>query len=329
VEVAHATAGWSAETLIVMVRPPEGGRGPAERLVVRLPPVDPSFPGDAAHALQVQAVVQEAVAPWVPAPSPVVLETDTSWVGTPFLVMPFVDGHVPDQAPVLDNWVTDASPAQQRALFNSLLSVMARLHRLDWVTAGLTSDLRGADGGPVGGAVLAGELRWWEDYLGWSAELTGGAGSPVLHDALAWCAERLPGDEPAPSLLWGDPRLGNLVVDDDDRSVLAVLDWELASIGPAEMDLAWLLVLEWSSNELIGLRVPGFPDHDETVATYQALLGREVADLGWHELFALTRSAAISNHQARMAARAGYDYVLAPDDENLMLGLLARRLREV
>jgi aminoglycoside phosphotransferase (APT) family kinase protein len=321
VALSHAAAGWSAETVLVTVQ--RGGDGPSERLVIRLPPVDPSFPG---LSLGAQATAQQAAgAGGVPVPAPVLFEPDEAWLGAPFLAMPFVAGHVPGQAPALDPWVTGSGEALQRRLFENLLEVMANLHRADWTGAGLGGWLRGGREALAGRPTLHGELAWWRAYLSWSDERTGGASAAVLADGMARCEEGRPHEEPAPSLLWGDPRLGNLVVD-DDRSVAAVLDWELVSIGPAEMDLAWLLVLQWSTDTLIGSEVPGFPDHDESVTCFESMLGRRVLDLGWHELFALTRTAAISNHQARMAARLGSDYVVGPDGENPMLQLLARRL---
>ena len=123
----------------------------------------------------------------------------------------------------------------------------------------------------------------------------------ALAAALDWCRAHRPVTSPDPVLLWGDPRLGNLVVD-DDRHVVAVLDWEMATLGPAEMDLAWYLALDAATAALTGRRVAGFPEAHETLALYERCGGRPVADLAWHEIFALTRALAISDRQARMRA---------------------------
>ncbi len=80
--------------------------------MVRLPPLEPSFPD---YDLEPQAVVQNAVAAsGVPAPAPAVVVTDQSYVDAPFLVMPLVPGHVPGPAPLFDPYVRDAGPALQR-----------------------------------------------------------------------------------------------------------------------------------------------------------------------------------------------------------------------
>ena len=70
--------------------------------------------------------------------------------------------------------------------------------------------------------------------------------------------------EREPVLLWGDVRLGNLVFD-EARAVVAVLDWDLASLGPPEMDLGWHFGLDFMMEELFGRRVTGFPSHVETL----------------------------------------------------------------
>lgn len=326
-DLAHASAGWSNETLLVTIGTTGSARGRADRVprrvVVRLPPLQPSFPG--ADDPAGQGAVHEAVAAaGVPAPAPVTVVDDERWLGVPFLVMPHVAGHVPGQAPALDPWVTGSSAALQRALYEGFVDTVAAVNRVDWATAGLGTVVRG--GAPAGGAPgsLEAELDWWARYVAWSCDGVPLAG---LDRALAWCVENRPAPGAPPSLLWGDARLGNLVVG-EDRSVRAVLDWELASIGPAELDLGWLLALEWTMDELLGLGVPGFPGREETVARYEAGLGRPATDLVWHEVFALVRSLAVSNHQARAAAAAGARYAMGADERNPLVALVRRRIAD-
>ena len=148
----------------------------------------------------------------------------------------------------------------------------------------------------------------------------------LLREALEWCASHQPAVEPAASLLWGDVRLGNVIFD-EDRTPVAVLDWEMASIGSAEHDLAWLLSLEDIPRELLGRTVPGFLDHDEVVARYEVRLGRAVQDLEWYEILALVRSAAILTRIAHLDALAGRPVMFPPADHPV-LGVLRRRLGE-
>jgi aminoglycoside phosphotransferase (APT) family kinase protein len=315
ISITRPTAGLSNETLVVTLGT-AGGIGPGRRVVVRLPPVEPSFPD---YDLAMQAAVQRAVAAaGVAAPVPVTLEDDARWLGAPFLVMPFVEGHVPGQAPVLDRWVTGSAPGLQRRLHDRFVDTLAAIHRVDWCRSGLGEVLRGGDG------TLADEVRWWTGYLGWSGA---DAALPRLATALEWCSAHLPGPTSAPSLLWGDPRLGNLVMT-DARQVAAVLDWELATLGAPEMDLGWYLALDAVMSELLGRRVPGFPDRAGTVARYEARSGRAVAHLEWHEIFALTRALAISTCQARIARGAGVAYPEAGDGGSPMMAIIERRIAD-
>jgi aminoglycoside phosphotransferase (APT) family kinase protein len=226
---------------------------------------------------------------------------------------------------VLDPWVTGSPPAAQRALYDAFIDTVAAINRVEWRADGLADVVRGGSASPAGPAgSLAAELDWWTRYLEWSLD---GVPLPGLVEALDWCRANAPVAHPAPSLLWGDARLGNLVVG-EDRAVVGVLDWEMASVGPAELDLGWLLALEWSMDQLIGRRVPGFPDRAETIGRYEERLGRAVGDLAWHEVFALVRSVAISNRQARMAAAVGARYAMGPDERHPLVGLLRRRIDE-
>jgi aminoglycoside phosphotransferase (APT) family kinase protein len=97
------------------------------------------------------------------------------------------------------------------------------------------------------------------------------------------------------------------VVWDDDFGPAAVLDWEMASVGPAEMDLGWFVALHDVAVRTSGPDLPGFPERDRWLARYARRLGRPVADLGWYEVFALVRSAAVMARMAALLARVGVD----------------------
>ena len=99
--------------------------------------------------------------------------------------------------------------------------------------------------------------------------------------------------DPPRSLLWGDARLGNAIFD-VDRHVVALIDWETACIGPAELDVGYWLGLEAVVDEMLGTRVPGFPGRDHTVARYEDRLGRVLVDLPWYESLGLLTAACIS-----------------------------------
>jgi len=128
----------------------------------------------------------------------------------------------------------------------------------------------------------------------------------VFTDGLSWCRARLPDPEPPASLLWGDVQLGNVMVA-DDMTIAAVLDFEMSFVGPAELDLAWFLVLHRMTVDRCGGDLPGFLNRAETIRAYEERLGRTVADLLWFEVFAAVRSGAIMVRAARLLSSLGID----------------------
>ncbi len=277
--VSAAAGGMANETLLVDLGPGHPG------MVVRLPPLEPTFPD---YDLAPQAAVQNAVAACgVPAPAPAVAVEDPAWIGTPFLAMPVVSGDIPGPAPLFDPYVRDAGPELQRLMHDGLVDTLVAVHAVPWEEHGLGELLPGPS--------LDGEFARWETYVAWAAE---GDPLPALARALEWCRERLP-PEGSPVLLWGDVRLGNLVFD-PRRRVRGVLDWDLAALGPPEMDLGWHLGLEHMMEALFGARPPGFPDRAETCARYERGHGEPLRCLEWHEVFALVRALAINDRHQRI-----------------------------
>lgn len=290
----------------------EGSDGIVERVVVKLPPPGPAiFP---AYDFALQARVQEAVAAaGIPAPAPARSEDDERWLGATFLVMPMVDGHIVGAVPAFDRRRTAAGADANRALHTAFVELVADVNRMDWRAAGLDGVLPHRDNGA--------ELAYWRDYLGWYAG--GEVLVPALVAALDWCTAHQPAAEPEPALRWGDVRLENVILDDDDRPV-AVLDWEMASLGAPEHDLAWLTTLQATQDALVGRRLDGFLDLDAVVATYEARLGRPVQDLAWYEALAALRSTAILTRIAHLNDERGEPNFF-PIADNPMLDLLAAR----
>jgi aminoglycoside phosphotransferase (APT) family kinase protein len=301
--VRHASAGLSNET--VLVDASWGGGRHAQGWALRLPAEQLTFPD---FDFAVQARVQEAVAAaGLPTPAPVVVERDTTWLGVPFLAMPFVAGHVGPQAAAFDPWIASLTPSRRRCVCDAFVDLLADLHRVDVATSGLGRQLRGA------GRSVADELAWWDEYLRWAGE--GEDPPPVVLELLAWCRANLPGTEPPPSLLWGDPRLGNAIFDDHEQ-IVAALDWEMTFLGPAEHDVGWYLGLEEVTNRVAGRSVDGFPDRNDALARYVDRLGRPLVDFGWYEIFALVRSIAITVRQIRIARQAGVEYLVPSPARN-------------
>ncbi|HEY7948085.1 MAG TPA: phosphotransferase family protein, partial [Acidimicrobiales bacterium] len=303
--IGQPSTGLSSETLLIDVDWSAGrssvGEGIHEALVARLPPNgDGLFPH---YDLAAQGRVQEIVAAaGLPAVVPLAVELDPGWLGAPFLLMPRVAGRVirNDKPFLRTGWLAESDPADQGRLHAGFLDLLAGIHRIAVDTAAL-GFLPGAPAGS--GSRLAGELARWRRYLEWAAE---GDAPIVFADALDWCGDRLPDPEPPASLLWGDVQLGNILVG-EDMTITAVLDFEMASVGPAELDLAWHLVLHQMTVDRCGGDLRGFPDRTATIEAYRSRLGRDVADLRWFEVFAALRSGAIMVRAARLLARLGID----------------------
>lgn len=303
--------GFSNETLIATV---EWGDGVTEELVVRLPGEAESYPDD---LIQNEALVlRELARVGMPVPPVIATEPDPAYLGTGFLVTGRVPGRPVSSAPSLDEHLAAASTGDQLGVQVQFLEAMAAVHRLDGVFAALGASLRQGTGI---------ELEWWTRYIDWAAD---GEPTPRLAELMRWCVDTEPATEPPWSLCWGDARLGNVLYDDDWK-MTALLDWELASIGPGEMDLGWFLALDELTNEFTGTRVEGFLDRSAVVSRYETLLGRAVCDLGWHEVFALVRSIAINERQLRLAEAAGVPYPGLGGNDNPMLAWAERKAEQV
>jgi aminoglycoside phosphotransferase (APT) family kinase protein len=122
---------------------------------------------------------------------------------------------------------------------------------------------------------LADHLAWWRRYLD-----DGSAGSPVeiLEEGHAWLLAHLP--EPAPTgFSWGDSRFANIMFRHD--RVVAIFDWDTASLAGAEADLAWWRFMDGPA----AAELPGIGSGDELVQRWEEHTGRKVRDLEWNDVF--------------------------------------------
>ena len=302
------SAGYSSETILCEARWTAGTARHAQGLVLRLAPAGSgTFP---AYDLTAQWQAQEAAAgAGVPVADPV-LEPDPCWIGEPFILMPRVDGHIVGPLAFRDPWMLGLPEPDRGALFRNFVAALAKVHRSEV---------------PVGSSIPrrdnSAELDLWDEYLRWSSD-----GAPVgtLVDALGWCRGHQPATEPPAVLLWGDVRLENVVIGDDLRP-LAVLDWDMTSVGAPEHDLAWLTGLELTMEHLFGQRTPGFPDRAGTIALFEGHHRRPVSDLDWYETLAMVRSAAVMTRISYLRRDQG-EPVMLPVDDNPILDLIRARI---
>lgn len=283
------TNGMSSETVLLGITSTEDGTRSTREYVARVAPAPEDLPVFAEYRLtdQYDAMRLAGELAGVPVP-PVGLNEPTGDVlGTPFFLMERLDGAVPPDVlpyPFGDNWLFDAAPAQQQLLQSSSVEVLAKLHGIP-DAATTFAFLDPAVTGHTGDTLIARNLaktRAWYDYA-LTAPVGASPRSPLIERGLAWLEANLPADGDA-VLVWGDARIGNMMY--RDFRPAAVLDWEMATLGPREMDLAWMVFAHQVFQEIATmLGLPGMPDFlavDDVVASYQESSGVEVGDLTWY-----------------------------------------------
>ncbi|MEU4080781.1 phosphotransferase [Streptomyces venezuelae] len=252
----------------------------AARWVVRRPPLGHVLA--TAHDMRREHRVISALHDTaVPVPRTLLLCEDDSVLGAPFYVMEFVEGTPYRTAAEL----APLGAERTRAAVLGLVDTLVDLHAVDPEAVGL-----GDFGRPDG--FLDRQLRRWGKQLDASRgrEL---AGIDELHAALG---RALPGS-PAPTVIHGDYRLDNVLIDDTDR-IRAVLDWEMSTLGDPLTDLG-LLVMYSTPLDLPDSPIsttataPGHPTAAELVERYAARSGRDTSALPWYTAFAWFKLAVI------------------------------------
>jgi aminoglycoside phosphotransferase (APT) family kinase protein len=213
----------------------------------------------------------------VPVPEVLFYEPDPAVLGSPFLVMEWIDGRaLPDDPPFTsEGWVLDLPPRQQLTMYESFLSVLAELHATPWQQHSLDPVCRT-------GAATAAEahIEHCERYLEFA---TDGQPNPTLTAAIEWLRAHRPTTPEPRVLCWGDARFANVLVG-DDLTIAAALDWERATLASPELDLGYFLYALRHHTDGLGLPMPsGFPGRSETVARYEQLTGHTVVNLEFYE----------------------------------------------
>src|SRR5438105_4893351 len=307
--VANAAApgnGMSSETVLFEMT--VGGE--TGRYAARLAPTADVYPVFPEYDIELQAKCMKLVRAHTDVPVPEVrwLELDEQWLGTKFLVMKRIDGDAPPDIPpyVFMGWVADATPQQRAAMQRRTVEVLVALHRLHPGNADLSFLARPRHGDTALRQQL-GHERW---YYEWARE---GISYPLIESTFAWLEEHWP-DERETVLNWGDARVGNILY--RDFAPVAVLDWEMATIGPREVDVAWMIFLHKFFDDMaVRFGMAGMQDfmqRDAITAEYEELSGHPVRNLEWFEVFAALRFAIVS---VRTSTRGiAYGTMEKPDD---------------
>jgi len=290
--------GMSSETLLFEAAWNEAGAGRSAPFVARVAPDPRDVPVFPSYDLATQfRVMQIAARGGVPVPTVRWLELDATRIGSPFFVMERVAGRVPpDIMPYpMGSWLSEASGAEQRALQAATIATIAKLHAIDPGASGA----RFLEFSLPGATPLRRHVENQRRYYDWMRE---GRDYPLIERAFVWLAANWPTTEGDTVVSWGDSRIGNVLY--DGFVPAAVLDWEMAALGPRGLDLGWLSFMHAFFQMIArGAGLPGMPDFlraADVAGEYARLTGERI-DLRWYEAYAALRHGII---MARIQSRA-------------------------
>jgi aminoglycoside phosphotransferase (APT) family kinase protein len=262
----HSNVTFALSTGVILRRPPRGPLPPSAHDVLR-------------EARLLQALERTPVR----VPRVLAVGDDPAVIGAPFYVMERVDGAV----------ITDAlpaaldTPAQRARVADELIDALVELHAVDWHAIGLEGF-----GKPTG--YLERQLRRF--YGLWEHNRT--RELPEVERVYSWLSANLPESPPA-TIVHGDYRLGNtMYASEAPARLLAIFDWEMATIGDPLADLGYLMI-HWlepgdrpigSFNLQSVTTLPGFPTRHEVIARYEQRSGRSMQALSWYVTLALWKA---------------------------------------
>jgi len=286
--------GMSSETIMLTARWTENGDRVERKWVARVAPTAADVPVFAAYRMDHQYEVMRLVSALTDIPVPQVrwIEPTGKLLGSPFFLMDYVEGLVPpDVMPYTfgANWFADAPAASRRELQEATVEVLAMLHSIPNATSTFRflTEMDLTEVEPPGVNPLRRNLNRLADWYRFAVDDIGRAA--LVERALAWLEDNFPANLAAgePVLIWGDSRIGNVLY--RDFRPMAVLDWEMATLGPRELDVAWLIFAHSVFQELAGLAgLPGLPDvlrESDVRADYRRLTGVELGDLRWFYVY--------------------------------------------
>jgi aminoglycoside phosphotransferase (APT) family kinase protein len=313
-----SATGMSSETMLFRASWTEEGQVRREDLVARLAPRPEDVPVFFEYDLGRQAEVLRQVAALTSVPVPKVwwYEDDPAAIGSPFFVMSQIEGQVPpDVMPYNfgDSWLYAMPPGQQRALQDATVGILAQLHEIEHPEERFDF-LQFEHAGPTPLRRHVAKSRAW--YEGAAAD---GCRSPLVEQGFAWLETHWPDHEGSPVLSWGDARIGNVMFQGTEP--VGVFDWEMAGIGPRELDVAWLIWAHRNFEDITAeLGMPGMPHflhRDDVVDTYQRLTGHELADLDFYLAYSAVQFGIVYLRVGRRSVHFGERDM--PDDPDELL----------
>ncbi len=239
--------------------------------VLRRKPFGPLLPS--AHAVDREFKVISGLYPkGFPVAKPYGLCTDDDVAGSMFYIMGMVEGRT-----IWNGAMPDSNPAERRATYLELVDTLAALHTVDVEKAGLSD--YGKPGNYFGRQVD----RWTKQY-----KLAETETMPEMERLIAWLPATLP-EQTRTSIVHGDYRIDNAIYAPNQPKILAVLDWELGTLGDPLADFSYLLMAWVTPNEGrsgvmdIDRKALGIPELEEVVERYCAATDRDgIPDMNWY-----------------------------------------------
>ena len=222
----------------------------------------------------------------VPVPRTVFLCNDESIIGTIFYVMEFVDGRI-----FWDPTLPEIDENKRMKVYEETVRIMAELHKIDVEKAGLL------DFGKPGNYFERQVGRWIKQYRAAETE-----SYPEVETLIAWLEKTMPDDDGLISIVHGDYRLYNMIFDHEEESMLALLDWELSTIGHPYADLAYQC-MNWYIPQIgitpglagINLEKLGIPSEEDYVSNYCSKMGiNSIPNWSFYLAFGFFRLAGIA-----------------------------------
>ncbi len=251
---------------------------PNKTYVMRRKPPGKLLPS--AHAVDREFRVISALYPTgFPVARPFGLCTDETIIGTMFYIMDYVEGRI-----LWDQTLPAYAPAERHALHMAALRTLTDLHNVDYRAVGLE------DFGRPGNYMARQIDRWTKQYKASETQHI-----ETIERLITWLPTTVPEDDQT-SIVHADYRLDNMIMHPSEPRVIAVLDWELCTLGNPLADFTNLL-MQWvngSISTLPDLTAHGIPTMEEYVAEYCRLTGRDsLPDLNWYFAYNIFRLAGI------------------------------------
>jgi aminoglycoside phosphotransferase (APT) family kinase protein len=280
-------SGFSAEIFFVDVDFDSAQGSQSRTLVVRRQPTNFEVVLGSSLALQGNMMAALDRLQVTPVPEWVGMELDPSVLEMPFLVMGRVEGQSATQRPNYNSegWLADMTSAQRGKSWKNAIEAYAQMSKIDWQKDGFNF-LANSDWGAPGLDQYLGHLEAW--YHGCRKDRA----MPYVDTAMAYIRDHQPKGTNV-NVLWGDSTPSNVMFSTEGQ-VNALIDWELAALGPSELDLAWWLYFDDLFSRRFGTaRLEGLPTRDESIAIWEAAAGRKAEHLDYYDVVVALRMALV------------------------------------